>query len=591
MATVQDRGNLIPSKYQINAPAYQGAGMIIMAEPDKGRIADVAVIGGGPAGSAAAAMLARQGWRVTLLERERFPREHVGESLLPASMPVLEELGAMAAVREAGFLPKYGATMVWGRDPQPWSWQFRETSPAYPHAFQVWRPDFDQILLDNARGCGVDVREGCRVSGVVLRPPQDEWGGESLSTVRYVSDVGGRGELRARLVVDASGQAALLARQTGARQWDSFFRNLAVYAYFDRVTPLAPPDENNIFIEAYPHGWFWTIPLHNGWSSVGAVVDNAVGGEGIRRLGARGFLSAQLAQAPHTASRLRDAGWAAGPRVVRDWSYSATQTAGPGYVISGDSACFVDPLFSSGVHLALMSGVMAAAYAATALKAAESGDHPLAEGAGKVYQELYYKEYNQFRELARLFYASNLTADSYFWAARRITGDDAFSPRHSFIQAVAGQPPRGYERVTLERGAAPAGFAASVRAVEGERADRARRLAALRADPQRNQLLPAIPRLSNGVQVARKPVLGPGEFVWGYSLSAVSQPEGAPCSELVAALVSLIDGQTPLSTLVERLSPKLGQSARAQLEQAVTRTVEILYIDGTIATLGFPGEV
>lgn len=574
--------------------------MMIMAEPGKGRIADAAVIGGGPAGSAAAAMLARQGWRVTLLERERFPREHVGESLLPASMPVLEELGAMPAVRAAGFLPKYGATMVWGRDPEPWSWQFRETSPAYPHAFQVWRPDFDQILLDNARRCGVDVREGCRVSGVVLRPAQDEWGGapapdvgdgESLSIVRYVSDVGGRGELRARLVVDASGQGALLARQMGARRWDSFFRNLAVYAYFDRVTPLPPPDENNIFIEAYPHGWFWAIPLHNGWSSVGAVVDHAVGREGIRRLGARGFLSAQLAQAPHTASRLRPAGWAAGPRVVRDWSYSAAQTAGPGYVISGDSACFVDPLFSSGVHLALMSGVMAAAYAATALKAAESGDHPLAEGAGEVYQELYHKEYNQFRELARLFYASNLTADSYFWEARRITGDDAFSPRHSFIQAVAGQPPRGYERVTLERGAAPAGFAASVRAVEGERADRARRLAALRADAQRNQLLPAVPRLSNGVQVARKPVLGPGEFVWGYSLSAVSQPEGAPCSELVAALVSSMDGRTPVSTLAERLSPGLSPPARAQLEQAVTRTVEILYIDGTIATLGFPGEV
>ena len=113
--------------------------------------ADVAVIGGGPAGSAAATMLAHQGWRVVLLERERFPRDHVGESLLPASMPVLEELGAMDAVQAAGFLPKHGATMVWGRDPEPWSWHFRETSVQYPHAYQVWRPAFDHILLDNAR--------------------------------------------------------------------------------------------------------------------------------------------------------------------------------------------------------------------------------------------------------------------------------------------------------------------------------------------------------------------------------------------------------------------------------------------------------
>ena len=558
---------------------------------------DIAVIGGGPAGSAAATMLARQGWRVVLLERERFPREHVGESLLPASMPVLEELGAMAAVQEAGFLPKYGATMVWGRDPEPWSWYFKETSQRYPHAFQVWRPRFDQILLENARANGVDVREGCRVSGVALRQAQGEGdfgqaqgerdfdGAGATSTVRYVSDTAGRGELSARFVVDASGQAALLVRQTGTRRWDSFFQNLAVYAYFEGAEPLPPPDENNIFIEAYEHGWFWTIPLHTGWSSVGAVVDNRTGQEGIQRLGAREFLSSQLSQAPHTAAKLANARWSSEPKVVRDWSYSAERTTGSGYVLTGDSACFVDPLFSSGVHLALMSGVMAAAYATTALKAAEQGDEQLRESAGEVYQELYYKEYNQFREMARLFYASNLTSDSYFWEARRITGENQFSPRHSFIQAVAGQPPRGYERAVLDRGEAPAEFVASVRAVEGERAERVQRINGLRSDPQRNQLLNAVPRLAEGVRVARKPVLAEGEFVWGYSLSAVSQPEGMPCSELVAALVSITDGRTTVSSLVDRLGQGLAQPARAQLEAAVTRTVEILYVDGTIGGL------
>ena len=363
-------------------------------------------------------MLARQGWGVVLLERERFPRDHVGESLLPASMPVLEELGAMDAVQDAGFLPKYGATMVWGRNPEPWSWHFRETSVQYPHAYQVWRPTFDHILLDNARAHGVDVREGHRVSAVESAPPCSE------ATVRYVSDTSGQGELVARFVVDASGQASLLSQQTGTRNWDSFFRNLAVYAYFEGSEPLPSPDENNIFIEAFQHGWFWTIPLHTGWASVGAVVDNRTGQEGIQRLGAKEFLSDQLTQAPLTSQMLRNARWVSGPNVVRDWSYSSDRTTGPNFVMTGDSACFVDPLFSSGVHLALMSGVMAAAYATTALKSAGSGDQTLLDSSGEVYQDLYYREYNQFREMARLFYSSNLTSDSYFWEARRIVERD-----------------------------------------------------------------------------------------------------------------------------------------------------------------------
>ena len=541
---------------------------------------DAVVIGGGPAGSAAATMLAAKGWRVTLLERRRFPRDHVGESLLPASMPILEELGAMPAVREAGFLTKWGATMVWGRDPDPWSWYFKETSREYPHAYQVWRPQFDQILLENARANGVDVREGHRAAEVMFNSGR-------ASGVRFVSDEGHRGEIAVRFVVDASGQSALLASRNGARRWDPFFQNLAVYTYFSGVEPLLEPDSNNIFIEAYQHGWVWSIPLHTGWTSVGAVVDNRTGQEGIRRLGARAFLAEQLSQTNHTSGRLRAAAWAAQPQVVRDWSYSADRLAGPGYVIAGDAACFVDPLFSSGVHLALMSGVMAAAYAATALKQDERTDEaPILESAAKVYQELYFKEYRQFREMARLFYSSNLTAESYFWEARRITDTEEYSPRQSFIQAVAGQPPRGYERAVLERGDAPGQFISSVRTVESDRAERARRMSALRSDTQRNQLLWAVPRLADGVTVSRRPVLGAGEFVWGYTLNSVSQPEGTPCSQLVASLVSLVDGRTPVATLVERLGQGLDQTSRGQLETAVTRTVEILYIDGTIERLG-----
>ncbi|MCI0863709.1 MAG: tryptophan 7-halogenase [Chloroflexi bacterium] len=535
--------------------------------------ADVIVIGGGPAGSAAATMLARKGWEVTVLEREQFPRDHVGESLLPASIPILEELGALPAVESAGFLTKYGATMVWGTGDAPWSWYFKETSQRYPHSYQVWRPQFDQILLENAKAQGVTVLEGHQVTGVIFD------GGEAVG-VEFTNRDRVSGEAQCRFVVDASGQSTLLARHLESKQWDPFFQNLAVYAYFTGVQPLPEPDQNNIFIESYRHGWLWSIPLHTGRTSVGAVVDSKTGQEGIQQNGAKAFLEAQLAQSGHTRAMLENAKMDSEPTVVRDWSYTAEKLFGPGYILAGDAACFVDPLFSSGVHLALMSGVLAAAYVTTALN-----DPSMADAAGQVYQELYLKEYNQFREMSRLFYSSNLSAESYFWEARRITNSGEYSPRHSFIQAVAGQPPRGYERVVLDRGQAPEEFIESVRAVESERLSRTRWLAALAADPQRNQILNAVPRLAEGVQVQLKPVLAEGEFVQGHVLNTVSQPEGTPCSPLVATVIAEIDGQKSVSDIVDGLGQHLDQAGHAQLEEAVSRTIEILYVDGTVAGL------
>ena len=561
--------------------------------------ADIIVIGGGPGGSAAATMLARQGWQVLLLEREHFPRPHIGESLLPASIPILEELGVLPAVAAAGFLKKWGATMVWGRDKQPWSWYFGETNRRYPHSYQVWRPLFDQLLLDNAAAQGVKVRQGCQVTQVLFDAaapsqsahPELVEGRGRVVGVQFRDESGIVSAAAAPFVLDASGQSALLGRQLNLRRWDESFRNLAVYAYYADAGRLDPPAEGNIFIESYANGWLWTIPLHTGQASVGAVVDGAAGAAQAQQLGLAPFLESQLAQGPHTAKLLAAARRVSAPQLVKDWSYACDPLAGAGYALLGDAACFIDPLFSSGVHLALMSGVLAAAYATTALRRPE-----MAPAAAKVYQDLYAKEYHHFRELVRLFYSSNRTAESYFWAARRILegdfagdGDSAdLSPRQSFIRAVAGQPPRGYERMALERGQPPESFAAAVREVETDRAARQARMTEWLTAPSDTppSIYQRTPRLHPDARIVRQPVVGDGEFHWGYALLTASHPEGLPCSALVAAIVARLDGQTPVASLLSQLSDGVDESQRPQLAANILAALQILYVDGTVVDMG-----
>ena len=275
---------------------------------------------------------------------------------------------------------------------------------------------------------------------------------------------------------------------------------------------------------------------------------------------------------------------ASGPFVIRDWSYISDEVVGDGYILVGDAACFVDPLFSSGVHLALMAGVLAAAYVTTVLK-----EPSMQEAAGRVYKEMYYKEYDHFRAMAQLFYSSNRTVESYFWEARRQLGAAAhLSPRHAFIRAVAGQPPRGYERVVLEHGQAPTPFVDSVHVVEAERtARRAQFMAVARSHPDitRTSLYHAVPRLAHGIAVQRKPVIAAGEFVWGDVLTTAGYPEGMPCSRLVAQLVSLIDGHSSVAELLARLCEGRDTTQGAQIATSVLTTLQILYVDGTIADL------
>ena len=537
--------------------------------------ADVVVVGGGPGGSAAATLLARRGYDVVLLERERFPRDHVGESLLPASVPVLKELGVLPMMEAEGFLRKWGATMVWGRDTAPWSWYFRETNRSHPHAYQVWRPRFDQILLDNARSEGVDVREGHAVTEAL-------WDEGAARGVRYRTDGGAEGVVEAEFLLDASGQSGLVSRALKLRRWDTFFRNLAVYGYYRGSDRLPDPDETNIFIESYQGGWTWNIPLADNLASVGAVVDSEAAQKGIAESGLGAFFQEQVERAPHTSRMLAGAELVAGPSVVKDWSYTSDRVAGDAWVLVGDAACFVDPLFSSGVHLALMSAVLAAAY----VHAART-DPTMRGPAAEAYAQLYRKEYVHFRELARLFYATNRTVDSYFWEARRIVksigGGEEESPRESFIRAVAGQSPKGYERAVLGHGVLPPDLARTLERVESDLSQRA----AAVAD---GLSLDGTPRLAEGCRLDRAPVFADGEFLWSAVLATPDRPEGVAISELVAAVLSLVDGRRTVGDMLHWVSRGVdGAEAKAAARESALTALSILYIDGAIEDLVPPG--
>lgn len=312
---------------------------------------DVLIIGGGPAGATAGLVLAREGWRVLLLERTAFPRFHIGESFLPRNMALFKELGLEPALRTVPQVEKRGAEFVLGhgRDEAALFWFTDTLHKGETVSFNIERAPFDAKLLDEARKAGVEVREACAVKKILRLED---------GRVEAVTDAG---EVSARWVVDASGQSTLLGKHLGIRRVLPHRKKVACFGHFENVARRPGAEGGFIVIVMTEEGWFWLIPLDETRTSVGVVLH----ADQAKKVGLppEQFLPWAIERCPAVKERMAAAVYPDSPsgyHVLADFSYRCSPYAGPGYFLVGDAAVFVDPIFSTGVCMGMMSAVEAA---------------------------------------------------------------------------------------------------------------------------------------------------------------------------------------------------------------------------------------
>lgn len=372
----------------------------------------VLVVGGGPAGSTAATLLARNGIDVTLVEREVFPRYHIGESLLPSCLKILELMGLPGRLREYGFQRKDGVYFEWGSD--PWEARFLNLEGVEDkHSYQVSRAEFDQLLLEHARSQGVRVLEGTPVTRLEL---------DGRRPVRAVCEPPtGTRTIEFDLLIDASGRAGLMGtRHQRDRVYHAAFRNVAVWGYWRGAGELPTDLVGATGVCAVPDGWFWTIPLRDGTVSVGLVLHRET--FKARRgdfADLRAFYLDAISQSATVQELVRPAELVSPVHAEQDYSYASDRFAGPGYFISGDAACFLDPLLSTGVHLAQYSAVLAAASICSMVR-----KEVTEEEAQVFYHDAYRQAYLRFLTLVSCYYQQYTGQRGYFWEAQQLTARD-----------------------------------------------------------------------------------------------------------------------------------------------------------------------
>jgi flavin-dependent dehydrogenase len=312
---------------------------------------DVAVVGGGPAGSTVAALLAERGRRVILVEKDRHPRFHIGESLLPLNLPLLERLGVKDEVERISMI-KYGVEFVSPYHGKAVSREFAEAwDKSLPYSYQVRRSEFDHVLLRNAAAKGAEVVEGCRVTAA-------EFPAEGGAAIVAREEDGAEHRWEADFLVDASGRDTLLAGQLGFKRRNRKHNSAAIFGHFTGARRLPGKAEGHISIFWFDHGWFWFIPLADGTTSIGAVCPPDF--LKSRKTDLTSFFMSTIAMCPEIADRLKDARLAAPVTATGNYSYSADRMAGRNYILVGDAYAFIDPVFSTGVYLAMTTAFLGA---------------------------------------------------------------------------------------------------------------------------------------------------------------------------------------------------------------------------------------
>jgi len=316
------------------------------------RECDVLVVGGGPAGSTAAALLARRGKHVVLMEKDRFPRFHIGESLLPLNLPLFERLGVAEDISRIGIY-KPGAEVVSDAHAKTTTFRFADNPRLQAkHSYHVRRAEFDKLLLDNSRRLGATVLEGMRVSEVTFGDKG------RVAVTALAADGGGASLWSPRFLVDASGRDTLLANRLELKRRDKHNNTAALFGHFRNVASRSGDAAGMITMHLFEHGWFWMIPLPDGITSVGMVGTQAF--FKTRKGDVEGLFARAIASSPSVAARMAAAEPVGALIATANYSYHSRRITGDRYILAGDAYAFIDPLFSSGVMLAMSSAAFAA---------------------------------------------------------------------------------------------------------------------------------------------------------------------------------------------------------------------------------------